>query len=102
MCLQHLYAFTRKFLSFFYHRLKISAPFGQEFCTQTLFSFSLLLTSVGVTLMEEWTVLYRFTSSSKTSMYFLVEFAEKYLNIFSFMVVFQRSTTLDFSSFSVE
>jgi len=34
--------------------------------------------------------------------YFLVEFAEKYLNIFSFILLFHLSTTQDISSFSVE
>src|SRR6218665_326290 len=35
-------------------------------------------------------------------MYFLVELAEKYLNILSRMLLFHLSTTQDFSSFSVE
>ena len=43
-------------------------------------------------------LLYWFTNSSKMSIYFLVEFEVKYLNILSFMVLFQRSTTLQGSA----
>ena len=47
-------------------------------------------------------LLYWSLSVSNTSIYLLVELAEKYLNIFSLIVLFHILTTHVFSSFSVE
>ena len=78
------------------------AYFGYKFL-HTLFSFFFLLAWTGVILIEECSVLLSYSTSwSNTSMYLLVKFAEKYSNIFYSMVLFQRSTPIDCSSFSVE
>jgi len=67
------------------------------------FSFFFKLASAGVIYMDKYIVLlYCRTIPSNMSMYVRVLFAEKYLNILFFIVVFHLSTTLDFCSFSVE
>ena len=68
-----------------------------------LFSFSLRFASFAVIYMDEWiALLYRSASKSSTPTNFLVLLADKYLNIFSLIVIVNLSITQDFSSFSVE
>jgi len=50
-------------------------------------------------MLECFVLLYLSTKSSRTSIYFSVLFAVKYLNIFSVIMRFQRLATEDFSSF---
>ena len=83
--------------------VKVRPPNSGYKFLHTLFSFSLRLASFGIIFIDEWiALLYWSTSKSSTSTYFLVLLAEKYLNIFSLLVLLNLSFTQDFSSFSVE